>query len=88
MRTAHRLLIAAVLVLAFLILVKVRLYEIWDQNNVPAYIRSSLGFSLGFDDDDIDHFSHPPLGTVSDKVIVIAKMESEDTDWVAENLPE
>ncbi|KAA6414304.1 MAG: hypothetical protein FRX48_02667 [Lasallia pustulata] len=87
MRTAHRLLIAAVLVLAFLILVKVRLYEIWDQNNVPAYIRSSLGFSLGFDDDD-DPFSHPPLRTVSDKVIVIAKMEREDTDWVAENLPD
>lgn len=82
MRTAHRLLIAATLVVAFLILVKLRLYDIWDQYNVPAYVSSSLGLK------EDGHFEHPPLGMVGDKVVVMAKMEKENTDWVAENLPE
>lgn len=82
MRTSHRLLIVAFLVVAFLVLVKVRLHAVWDQNNIPAYISSSLGFEAP------SHFEHPPLGLVGDKVIVMAKLESENTDWVAENLLE
>lgn len=74
--------IAAFLILAFLVAVKIRLYSVWDQNNVAAYISASLGFTVE------GHFEQPPLGMVDDKVIVMAKMENENTDWVAENLPE
>lgn len=82
MRTSHRLLIVGFLVLAFVLAVKIRLYAVWDQNNVAAYISASLGFTVE------GYFEQPPLGRVEDKVIVMAKMEHENTDWVAENLPE
>lgn len=74
--------IAGFMILAFLVAVKIRLYSVWDQNNVAAYISASLGFTVE------GHFEQPPLGMVADKVIVMAKMENENTDWVAENLPE
>lgn len=70
------------LIVAFLIAVKVRLYDIWDQYNVPAYIGNSLGFRSGAYD------NVPLMGEAGDKIIVMAKMEKENTDWVGERLPE
>ena len=82
MRLGYRLLIAAALIVAFLITVKVRLYEIWDQYNVPAYVGNSLGLGDGGDD------NIPTMGEAGDRVIVMAKMEKEDTNWVGEYLSE
>ena len=82
MKLGCRLLIAATLIAILLIAVRVRLYEIWDQYNVRAYVGSSLGFGNGAYD------SAPLVGESGDKVIVMAKMEKEDTNWVAEHLPE
>ena len=82
MRTIHRVLVMAALFVAFFILLKMRLYDIWDQYNVQAYLSASLGFEVEA------HFEHPPLGKAGDKVVVMAKMEEENTDWVGENLPE
>ena len=80
MRTSYRVLIMAVLFVAFFILLKMRLYDIWDQYNVQAYLSASLGFEVEA------HFVPPPLGRAGDKVVVMAKMEEENTDWVGENL--
>ena len=82
MRLGYRPLIVAGLIVAFLIAVKVRLYEIWDQYNVPAYVGNSLGFGNGAD------YTVPIVGEVGDKVVVMAKMEKENTDWVGAHLPE
>ena len=82
MRLGYRPLIVAGLIVAFLIAVKVRLYEIWDQYNVPAYVGNSLGFGNGAD------YAVPIVGEAGDKAIVMAKMEKENTDWVGAHLPE
>lgn len=82
MRLGYRLLIAAALIVTFLIAVKVRLYEIWDQYDVPAYVASSLGAGDGV------YEAVPLVGEAGDKVIVMAKMEKEDTNWVGEHLLE
>jgi len=82
MRLGYRLLIAATLIVAFLIAVKVRLYEIWDQYDVPAYVAGSLGVG------DEAYEAVPLVGEAGDKVIVMAKMEKEDTNWVGQHLPE
>lgn len=82
MRLGYRLLIAATLIVTFLIAVKVRLYEIWDQYDVPAYVGSSLGVGDGA------YEVVPLVGEVGDKIIVMAKMEKEDTSWVGQHLPE
>ena len=82
MRLSCRSLIAATLIVAFVIAVKVRLYDIWDQYNVPAYVGNSLGFGDGTYD------NVPLVGEAGDKVVVMAKMEKENTDWVGEHLPE
>ncbi len=82
MRLGYRLLIAATLIVAFLIAVKVRLYEIWDQYDVPAYVAGSLGVG------NEAYEAVPLVGEAGDKVIVMAKMEKEDTNWVGQHLPE
>jgi hypothetical protein len=82
MRRPARFLFGAsiILLIPFFLLIR-KLDEIWIQYNVPAYIQSS-----------IEHGAleqPPPLpGAIGDKIIVMAKLEEEDTSWVAEYLPE
>ncbi|KAL8921788.1 MAG: hypothetical protein Q9208_005545 [Pyrenodesmia sp. 3 TL-2023] len=63
----------------------IKFAQIWDQYNAPAYAWASLKNS--FRGSKLDS---PPaiVGKVEDKVVIMAKVESEDTQWVAENLPD
>ena len=82
MRWPARFIFGASIVLLIPIFLLVRkLNEVWDQYNVPAYIYSSIKHGT---------LDQPPPrpGTVGDKIIVMAKLEEEDTSWVAEYLPE
>lgn len=76
--------VAAILVLSFLVL-RNRLEDIWDQYNVPAYIYASFESSFG---QRTLGFHAPLFSDVGDKVIIMAKMEKENTEWVSEHLPE
>jgi hypothetical protein len=73
------LIATAIVIAVFLIIVKLKLYEIWDQYNIPAYVQSSA-----------DHGGAVmplPVGPSVDKTIVMAKTKRENTDWVEEYLP-
>lgn len=74
------------LILLFLISLFLWTYisDLSDQYNVGAYIRTSLErLTL-----ELPH-RQPPVGAlVGDKIIVMAKMEEDDTSWVNEELPE
>ncbi|MCJ1228037.1 hypothetical protein MMC12_004697 [Toensbergia leucococca] len=86
MRYAVRFAISAATILTVLLfLLEQHLEDIWDQYNVPAFIHFSLRNS--FHNSTLD-YTFPSLSQAGDKVIVMAKMEHEDTDWVEENLPE
>ena len=86
MRLALRLvLLVTVFLLIVFLIVKIKLEEVWDQYSVSTYIAHSWENS----------FQHGAVqnipaygGEASDKVVIMAKTEKEDTDWVAENLPE
>lgn len=56
--------------------------DLLDQYNGYRYLASSL---LGHGSHNHQDAAAPPMG---DKIIVIASLESEDTSWVAEKLPE
>ncbi|KAI4234057.1 MAG: hypothetical protein LQ352_008200, partial [Teloschistes flavicans] len=60
--------------------------QIWDQYNAPAYAWASLQNT--FRGSTLEN--PPPIlggkGKVEDKVVIMAKVESENTDWVAQNL--
>ncbi|KAL9112769.1 MAG: hypothetical protein Q9227_003072 [Pyrenula ochraceoflavens] len=58
--------------------------DLGDQYSAGAYIRSSLErLTL-----ELPH-RQPPVGTlVGDRIIVMAKMEEDDTSWVSEELPD
>ena len=55
--------------------------DLWDQYNVSAYLTSSYGPT---DLQPPDGFSGAP----GDKVVVMAKMEKQDTSWVVRELPD
>ena len=81
MRWPRRFVLGASIILLIPILLLVRkLDEIWDQYNVPAYIQASFGHS--FQDQP-----HPISGQIGDKIVIMAKLEDEDTGWVNEYLP-
>ncbi|CAO1596835.1 hypothetical protein XANCAGTX0491_000665 [Xanthoria calcicola] len=75
--------------LLLVIIVSVTLYikfaQIWDQYSAPSYAWASLRNTLRGSTLD-----NPPavLGKVEDKVLIMARVESENTDWVAEGLPD
>lgn len=85
MKTTNRVVVgASVLLLLLLVLVTRHLLDLGNQYSAFTYFRSSLPESL----------SHAPSNSppavdveAGDKVVVMAKMESEDTDWVARELP-
>ncbi|MCJ1463953.1 hypothetical protein MMC07_002563 [Pseudocyphellaria aurata] len=86
MRWAVRFaLTASIVSIILLLILKQHLEDLWDQYNVPAYLRSS--FRNSFSHGELDHLAPVP-GTMGDKIIIMAKLEHEKTDWVAKNLPE
>lgn len=80
--------IASVLLIVVLLLLKNHLEDIWshwDQYNVSAYVHASVRNS--FHHDTLEY--HAPSDVkAGDKIIIMAKLEKEDTEWVAANLPE
>lgn len=87
MRLALRFaLSASILLILILLLVKIKLQDIWDQYGVSTYLTHTWK----------NTFQHGPVQNIptfggaeaSDKVVIMAKTEKENTDWVAENLPE
>lgn len=86
MRWVLRFFVTASLVAILpLLLLKNHLQDLSDQYNVNAYIHASLRNS--FHDGKVEYHT-PFAGKVGDKVIIMAKLEKEDTEWVAANLPE
>lgn len=86
MRWVLRFFVSASLVaILLLVLLKNHLQDLSDQYNVNAYIHASIQNSFHYG--TLEH--HAPIaGKVGDKVIIMAKLEKENTDWVAANLPE
>jgi hypothetical protein len=86
MRWILRLLFAGLFFpILLLFLLKNHLEDLSDQYNVSDYVHASLQNT--FHHGTLDY--HAPFdGKVGDKVIIMAKLEKEDTEWVAENLPE
>lgn len=86
MRLALRFALSASLIsIILLLIVKIKLEDIWDQYGVSTYIAHSWK----------NTFRHGPVqniptfgGDAGDKVVIMAKTKEENTDWVAENLPE
>ncbi|KAL9600679.1 MAG: hypothetical protein Q9219_003009 [cf. Caloplaca sp. 3 TL-2023] len=63
----------------------IKVTELWDQYNVPAYAWAALQNTLRGSELD----NPPPIpGKLEDKVVIMAKVESEDTQWVADHLPD
>ena len=68
-----------------LVLLKSKIEDVWDQYNAGDYIASSWNNNLGYGK---AHTSPPKASGVGDKVIIMAKLEKEDTNWVDLHLPE
>lgn len=83
--TVRFALTASIASIILLLVLKQHLEDLWDQYNVPAYLRSS--FRNSFRHGELDHLA-PVSGKMGDKIIVMARLERENTDWVAKNLPE
>lgn len=85
MKCGLRLSIASSLLIILLLLFLKRYVEdIFEQYDAAAYLADSLK------PDNQDGASQPAdaLGRLGDKVIVMAKLEEENTNWVQEELPE
>ncbi|KAL9024485.1 MAG: hypothetical protein Q9196_006480 [Gyalolechia fulgens] len=76
---------ASFLVLTLCIILYIKSAEIWDQYSAPAYAWASLQNTLY--GSELDN-PHPIPGKAEDKVVVMAKVESENTQWVADYLPD
>lgn len=76
---------ASLLLLLLLLLLKNHLEDLWDQYSVGTYIATSWGNT--FQHGTVENI--PALrGEAGDKVIIMAKLEKENTDWVSDGLPE
>ena len=76
---------ASILVILILFLLKNKLEDFWDQYDVTSYIGASWQNTFQHGTvENIPTFS----GQHGDKVIIMAKLEKENTDWVAKELPE
>ena len=86
MRLALRLgLIASLVLVVLLLVLKSQIEDRWDQYGVGSYIRHKAATT--FKDGTLDYL--PPLpGITGDKVIVMAKLENDDTRWATEELSE
>lgn len=86
MRWATRFaVIASLILIVLLLLLKNHLEDLWDQYRVGAYITTS--WSNTFQYGAVEN--NPAFrGEPGNRVIVMAKLEKEDTDWVSVGLPE
>jgi hypothetical protein len=75
---------SSVMLLLLLFLVEHQLRDIFEQYSAAAYLVDSLN---PYRQAGIEH-SGGFLGRLGDKVIVMAKLEEEHTNWVQEELPE
>ena len=76
---------AFALLLIPLFLLQSHIRDIWDQYSIGSYVGSSWVNTFGHEEVE----SHRTFtGDVGDKVIIMAKLEEEDTSWVKEHLPE
>ena len=84
MRTTKRIAVGASLVLTLLIvLLARRLLDLGNQYSAFTYFRTSVGRYTFHSSSN----GPPTVGVhADDKVVVMAKMESEDTEWVAKEL--
>ncbi len=71
-----------VLLIIPLLILKSRLQDLWNQYNVASYISQSWRYPSQYG--TVVNNSVEP----SDKVIIMAKLEKENTDWVTEHLSE
>ncbi len=85
MKTTNRAVVGVSLVLILLLMLLTRHFlDLANQYSAFAYFRTSLSKSFFHASPE----NPPTIGVeVDDKVIVMAKMESEDADWVARELP-
>ena len=86
MRLALRFaLSASVFLIILLLIVKIKLEDVWDQYGVSTYIANS--WKNTFQHGSVQ--SIPTFGgKAGDKVVIMAKTEKDNTDWVAQHLPE
>lgn len=79
----------AVLLLVPLSLLVLHLEDLWNQYDVTAYVFTTYKTAwLGRAGSFTHKRPQASFNNSSDKVVVMAKLEAEDTDWVAEELSE
>ena len=85
MKSSRKLVVSAAGVSILLVVLLVRhLLDLGNQYSALTYARTSVAETLFH----ASSKAPPTIGSkVEDKVVVMAKMESEDTDWVALELP-
>ncbi len=90
MRGVARLAICtSILLIVPLWLLKSHCEDLWHQYDVSAYVVSAYEASwLPGEGHVTPNGTKPSSKNSSDKVIVMARLEQEDTSWVAEMLPE
>lgn len=82
MRQTLRLSLAACLILLIALFFLTRkVLDTWDQYSISSYIRASINHGAQAEAPTIP-------GEPGDKIVVMAKLEQEDTNWVEEYLPE
>lgn len=86
MRWTLRFAVCASLLLVILLLIlKNHLEDLWDQYSVGTYIATSWHNTFQHGTvENIPTFRGQP----GDQIIIMAKLEKENTDWVADGLPE
>ena len=86
MRLVVRLSLTAILVVTVLLLaLKNQIEDKWDQYGVGSYVKHRV--KTTFRGAKLDYL--PPLpGITGDKVIIMAKLEKDDTSWVTKDLSE
>lgn len=81
-RTAVAVVVALALVVLLVLDTLVR--DLWHKYNVNDFVYSSVAEALRYNLD-----TYNPTGENNgDKIVIMAKLEAEDTEWVAEKLPE
>lgn len=86
MRWIVRIAVAVAVALALLMLFvfDTLVRDSWHKYNVNDFVYSSVAEALHYDLD-----TYNPMGeNTGDKIVIMAKLEAEDTEWVAEKLPE
>lgn len=80
-RTAVAVAVALALVMLFVFDTLVS--DWWHKYDVNDFVYSSVAKALHYND------TYNPTGeNTGDKIVIMAKLEAEDTEWVAEKLPE